>query len=150
MSINVQITFNERQLTTFVSGFNKLDTDLENGLMHAMESSLEDVQTEAKRRSPIQRGDLRRSITHVKPFRRGNSIVGQVGTNKEYARIQEFGGVIRARNHPYLVFKVNGSWVSVKSVRIKPKWYLRDAVRSTTPKIDQKFKKILAMRGLRK
>ena len=31
--------------------------------------------------------------------------------NAVYQRIHEQGGVIRARNAPFLVFKVNGRWV---------------------------------------
>ena len=42
-----------------------------------------------------------------------------------YQRIHEYGGIIKARNKPYLVFMIMGRWVRVKQVRIRPKryWY---------------------------
>ena len=40
-----------------------------------------------------------------------------------YRAIHEFGGIIRAKRAPYLVFKVKGQWVKVKQVRIRPKRY---------------------------
>ena len=52
----------------------------------------------------------------------------EVGTNLIYAPIQEFGGTIRAKNKPYLVFQTkDGSWHSVKSVQIPPVGYMRGA-----------------------
>ena len=52
----------------------------------------------------------------------------EVGTNLVYAAIQEFGGTIRAKNKPWLVFKTkDGSWHSVKSVQIPPQAYMRGA-----------------------
>lgn len=45
-----------------------------------------------------------------------------------YARIQEFGGTIHARNAKYLRFRYKGRWVSRKSVRIRAKRYLRSAL----------------------
>ena len=42
-----------------------------------------------------------------------------------YQRIHEYGGIIKARNKPYLVFRVQGRWVRTKQVTIRPKryWY---------------------------
>ena len=49
---------------------------------------------------------------------------------REYARIQEFGGTVTAKNKPYLVFQVNGQWVKKKSVMIRGKHYLENAIKS--------------------
>lgn len=45
-----------------------------------------------------------------------------------YARIHEYGGVIKAKNAPYMVFQTSdGAWHSVKSVKIPARPYLRPA-----------------------
>jgi HK97 gp10 family phage protein len=52
-----------------------------------------------------------------------------VGTNVEYAKIQEYGGTIKAKNAPYLRFRTkDGSWHTVKSVQIPAHPYLRPAL----------------------
>ena len=48
--------------------------------------------------------------------------------DRVYAEIQEFGGVINAKNHPYLVFKYNGQWVKKKSVTLPARPYVRPAI----------------------
>ena len=46
-----------------------------------------------------------------------------------YAAIHEFGGVIKAKNAPYLWFKTkSGDWVRTKSVTIPARPYLRPAI----------------------
>ena len=60
----------------------------------------------------------------------------EVGTNLIYAAIQEFGGTIKAKNAPWLVFKTDdGEWHSVKSVQIPPKAYMRGAYLEKTPDV---------------
>ena len=56
---------------------------------------------------------LRRSFTV-----RGYPDRAEVGTNVKYAAIHQFGGVIQAKNKPYLRFKIGGRFVSKKSVTI--------------------------------
>lgn len=65
--------------------------------------------------APVDRGELRDSIRILT----GPTIEGgSYGTDKVYARMREHGGVIRARNKPYLVFRTrDGRWVKVKEVR---------------------------------
>lgn len=50
----------------------------------------------------------------------------RVGTNIQYAPLHQFGGEIRAKNHPYLRFKVGERWVSKKSVTIPARKMLPD------------------------
>ena len=59
-------------------------------LMDKMELVTQFVRDEAKRRSPIDTGNLRSSITNEVKKEAGE-IVGQVGTNVDYAIHQEFG-----------------------------------------------------------
>lgn len=61
----------------------------------------------------------------------GNDIF--VGTNLIYAAIHEYGGIIRAKNAPFLVFFYNGQWYRKKQVTIPQRAYLR-------PSIDELFK----------
>ena len=56
----------------------------------------------------------------------GNRVV--IGSNLKYARIHEFGGVIKAKNSPFLVFKIGKQWISVKQVTIPARPFLRPAL----------------------
>ena len=47
-----------------------------------------------------------------------------VGTNDVRAKIHQFGGTIKARNHPYLTFKVGDVWVRKKEVTIPARPFL--------------------------
>jgi len=61
----------------------------------------------------VDRGRLRRSFSY-RVDRDGLVI----GTNVRYARVHQTGAVIRAKNHPYLRFRVGGQWVRKKKVTI--------------------------------
>jgi phage gpG-like protein len=68
--------------------------------------------------APYKTGNLRRSIT----IQRGaENLERIIGTNLIYAPIHEYGGTVKAKSRRFLVFKVNGQWVSVKKVTI-PKY----------------------------
>lgn len=56
-------------------------------------------------------GRLRRSFTV-----RGYKDRAEVGTNVKYAAIHQLGGVIEAKNKPYLTFKIGGKFISKKRV----------------------------------
>lgn len=61
-------------------------------------------------------GDYRRSI-HVEMSQENGHPVCFVGTNKIQAKQLEFGGSIKAKNVPYLIFKTyDGDWVQTKEV----------------------------------
>ena len=101
----------------------------------------------AKEKAPYRTGNLRRSIhigghTDLTPehAESGAGDLGGaghaaryqtrvlIGTDLIYARIQEYGGTIEAKNKPYLVFKTaDGSWHRVKSVNIPAHPFLRPA-----------------------
>ena len=48
----------------------------------------------------------------------------RIGTNKPYAAIHQFGGTVKAKNKPYLVFKVGDGFRRVKQVKILARPYL--------------------------
>lgn len=65
---------------------------------------------------------------------------GQVTVGSEgviYARIHEFGGIIRPNNPTgYLRFQTkNGSWVTTKQVQIPARPYMRPSLQERTPDI---------------
>ncbi len=80
-------------------------------------------------------GRLAASITTSPVYRVGDSLMGIVGTNLKYARIQEEGGktsahVIRAKNADALHFFIGGKEIFRKSVnhpgsKIPAHWYMR-------------------------
>lgn len=63
--------------------------------------------------------DLATSI-HVESSAKGV----EVGTNKEYAAIHQFGGTIRAKGDGLLRFKIGDQWISKKSIKMPARPYL--------------------------
>lgn len=64
-------------------------------------------------------GRLRRSFTV-----RAYNDRAEIGTNVKYAAIHQAGGVVMAKNKPYLKFKIGDQWVSKKSVTIPARPFL--------------------------
>jgi len=99
------------------------------------------VQNDAKKNAPFKRGNLRRSITS-----KVTKFEAKVGTDVIYAKIQEFGGVIRPKKGQYLRFPIKGQWVTVKSVKIpkyRGKGYLTPALQNNKKKITDIFSKAI-------
>ena len=112
------------------------------GVALAQTAAVADIQEKAPlgHMPGLTHGDYRRSIHAEPPFESGGKIVGYVGTNKIQAKQLEFGGPIKARNKPYLVFKLeDGTWVRTKTVIQPGKPHFR-------PVMDQnsgKYRKII-------
>ena len=74
-------------------------------------------------------GALRRAVSVTAPRKTREGWHAEVfmmpDKTKPYQSIHEYGGIIRARRAPYLVFKVKGQWVRTKQVRIRQKRYWR-------------------------
>ena len=81
-------------------------------------------------------GLLRKRVVTTEPKKVGRGwtvrvwvrLIGRVAL---YARIHETGGVIRAKNGPYLHFNVQGRWVRVPSVTITRKQYFAKGIKKT-------------------
>jgi len=58
-----------------------------------------------------------------------------------YARIHEYGGIIRPKKAKALRFKIGGRWVTTKKVTIKKQPYLRPALSENKDKITKIFAK---------
>lgn len=63
--------------------------------------------------------DLATSI-HIESSAKGV----EVGTNKEYAAIHQFGGTIRAKGSGLLRFQIGDQWISKKSIKMPARPYL--------------------------
>lgn len=79
-------------------------------------------------------GRMKTTFGASAPVRQGNEVRSRMGLiasaspiDRIKAFVHEYGKVIRARRSPYLVFQVQGKWVSVKQVYIRPKRYFVDA-----------------------
>ena len=88
------------------------------------------IEDKARMNAPVKTGALRNSAKTIcrNTAEGAEAEIGFRGL--AYARIQEFGGTITAKNKKYLKFRVNGKWVSAKSVRIRAKRYLGRAIDS--------------------
>lgn len=94
------------------------------------------VRREATKRAPYQTGTLRRSIVE-----KVNWMKATVGTNLVYAKIHEYGWIIKPKRWKYLRFKIWGRRVTTKQVRIKKKPYMTPALQAMKSKIDATFAK---------
>lgn len=83
-------------------------------------------------------GRLRQSITYQGPTWDGWTVSGEVGTNVEYARRLEFGGVHTVRQ-PVRV-KIGGQWRTVKAgtvIRILPRPFMAPTMERVTPMLQE-------------
>jgi phage gpG-like protein len=72
-------------------------------------------------------GQLSRSMTSLVE-QDGKEIKGEVSTNIPYAFTHEFGATITPREANYLVFQVNGRWVSTKQVTIPARPFMKPSL----------------------
>ena len=91
-----------------------------------------DVQAKVTEIGLYNTGDYHRSI-HVEPtsgtFEDSGGKYVVVGTDNVAARQHEFGGVIKAKNAPYLVFQTeDGVWHKVKAVTQPPHPHFQPAL----------------------
>lgn len=96
----------------------------------AVTASVLDIQGDAAINAPYQIGILRKGISHDVETS-NDTVIGLVGSNIAYARIQEMGGKA-GRNH---------------ATFIRPKRYLGRAIDSNKPKIRERLRKIGLIKG---
>lgn len=115
----------------FIQKMQKSPDIIEKANQKMMLASTLIVEAEAKQRAPVDRGILRKSITH-RVEGKGLDIIGRVGTNINYASFQEFGtsahGPKRAK---YLVFTPKGAKqpVFTKWVKgVKPQRFMQQGL----------------------
>ncbi len=81
----------------------------------------------------VRSGALRDSITPLEVTQAEVMQGGAAGgAGIPYAKIHEYGGIIEARNYPYLTFRTeDGQWHRVKSVVMPERSYMRSSFRET-------------------
>lgn len=148
MNLNIKVVGDKAT----ADALNRLGKDFSSkAMLRAVLSGAEILRTRMRQLAPYLTGTLRRSI-HIggqsgfSPGPSYSDIGGQVvtpdrvgvevGTNIIYGPIQEFGGTIKAKNAPYLVFRTkDGAWHSVKSVQIPPTAYMRGSYLEKKPDV---------------
>jgi len=101
------------------------------------------VENEARNKAPYKTGTLKRSVDHETVEKSSERVVVAVGTDLEYAAIQEFGGTIESKSG-YLVFQTeDGEWHSVSSVQIPAKPYLRPGLDENKDKVIKEIRDAL-------
>lgn len=91
-------------------------------------------------RSGALRGSIRlKNYIQMTPGGIGEATITAGNSKVPYARIHEQGGIIRARNAPFLVFRVGGRWIKTKQVRIPARPYLQPAINNKQEQFREYF-----------
>lgn len=127
--ISVNIHFNKKDVKNILD----MPKEFKAGILRGVRKAVIYAEGESKKRfnTPgnlhVRSGHLRRSITSGVD-KRGNSVMGWIGTNVIYGRIHEEGGTILPKKGKYLRFPINGSWRTVKKVVIPERPFLQPAI----------------------
>lgn len=140
----------------------QLHRNLQGVTVKAVDAGADELQTTIRSNIPHSRGQsagrfegyaasgaLWSDVQKTAAKRSGTIVTADVymrpGRSRLYQRIHEHGGVIRAKNKPYLVFKVKGRWVRVKQVRIRKKEYFSGAtMQRARPRIEAAMARVLS------
>lgn len=107
------------------------------------------VEATAKEKAPIDKGNLRGSITTEGPSVIGHDVQAKVGTNIGYARYQEEGtGIygpsrqpIRPKNASVLAWKSGGKWHYARQVRgVRPVRFFKKAREEARPFLTEQMR----------
>lgn len=80
-------------------------------------------------RSGLLRDSIKlRRFYQLTPHGTAEAVIGAGNSRVPYARIHEFGGTIRAKNKPYLTFKIGNRWIRKKQVVIPARPYMGPAI----------------------
>lgn len=123
----VTIRYNKGQMDNFKKSLEGARKRMMQGAKTIIKSSILDVMTTAKLPGyvPYKTGNLRRSINEKMDVGE-TKIIGYVGTNLDYARIQEFGGQT-GRNH---------------ATKITGRFYFTRSIKDNTQKIKDRFTRL--------
>jgi len=96
-------------------------------LEQALHAGAQEIRNAAHDKAPYLTGTLRRSIHSETTEKNGAKVTVQVGTDLEYAAMQEFGGTVVPKRAKMLAFEVDGKKVFARKVEIPAHPYLRPA-----------------------
>lgn len=96
--------------------------------------------------SDKQTGGLSNSIA-VTAETKGDGAEAEIAVNKEYARIQEFGGTIQLISpNQFLQFEIDGHMVRTRQVTLPARPYLEPAMETAKPKVIEAMSHVIQMR----
>ena len=58
------------------------------------------------------------------------------GVSVDQYAIHQFGGVVKAKNHPYLTFKIGNAWIRKKEITIPARPFLKLTPQDETDLLD--------------
>lgn len=96
-------------------------------LERALHAGAQEILNSAVDKAPYLTGTLRRSLHSKTDEKSGSRVSVLVGTDLEYAAMQEFGGEVVPKVAKMLAFEVKGKLVFAKKVTIPAHPYLRPA-----------------------
>jgi phage gpG-like protein len=111
----------------------RLPTDWYNALYKGIKESTKKIENYIKEsfgsvgKPKIRTGKLKASIIG-EVEKSGNTFIGLLSSNLDYAAVQEFGATIKSLKSQYLTFQINGQWVKVREVIIPARPYLLPGV----------------------
>ncbi len=136
MATEISLKFNKKDLKNIKKFPKKFSVGLLKGLRDGMFFAEAAAKKSFGKTGKLQvgTGRLRSSIkSGVK--QRIDSLIGYIGSNIIYAKIHEFGGIIRARAAKFLKFQVEGKWIIASQVTIPAKPYLEPAIKNNIAQI---------------
>ena len=116
-----------------INRLKQIDSTIRNDVaVRAVNAGGIQIENKAKINAPVLTGALRNSASTSARLN-GSQAEAEIGfRGLKYARIQEFGGTITAKNVPYLKFKYKGHWVQKKQVTLKGKHYFEKAIKEAS------------------
>lgn len=104
----------DKQAAELRKAFESYATKITTAMGVGVEAACLFVEGEAKKKTPIDTGLLRNSITHA-TTEQGDKAIGYVGTNVEYAPFQEFG-TKKMKPQPFLTPAVNENRTKIRDI----------------------------------
>lgn len=126
-------------MDNLLKAFGNLAIEIDKSQEKAIKLAANAYKNDVQKLAPFKTGTYRRSI-HVEMVAKDKALVG---TGLPQSKILEYGGVIKAKNGPYLKFKVGGHWVQVKQVQRTAQPHFRPAMDDNRGKYEKIYKEAL-------
>ena len=111
-----------------IAKLNRIGVDASGPMLDlAAQAGAEVIRHQASQNAPYETGNLRRSIHTAKVEGGIMTVWYDVGSNEDYAAMQEYGGTITAKRGKLLVFEIDGQLIFTKQVTVPAHPYLRPA-----------------------
>lgn len=124
-----------------IKSFKKKGKDIIPALQRGLKDGMEDfsgkIQKEQMTGRPglkTQTGTLKRSW-FTQGSGSGLDYAVKLVTRSKYAAIHQFGGIIKAKNKPYLKFQIGGKWFQKKQITIPKRLHIYEEFKESGAKI---------------